>query len=153
MLSLQRVRPAGHRGSHRQVPGLRVSFRNGPLVGFCIYFCLYNIVACSFIPLSVVYMKSAEFNAPPSAIMSVAEAARNCADPMMASRCGLSGEQRKRAAGRSPAAAWPIRMAARVPALGRMRLEKRKPTRLPESEMAATDMMAEGGALNSALFM
>ncbi len=52
--------------------GLRVSFRNGPLVGFCIYFCLYNVVACSFIPLSVVYMKSAEFNAPPSAIMSVA---------------------------------------------------------------------------------
>ncbi len=52
--------------------GLRVSFRNGPLVGFCIYFCLYNVVACSFIPLSVVYMKSEEFNAPPSAIMSVA---------------------------------------------------------------------------------
>ena len=52
--------------------GLRVSFRNGPLVGFCIYFCLYNVVACSFIPLSVVYMKSEAFNAPPSAIMSVA---------------------------------------------------------------------------------
>ena len=52
--------------------GLRVSFRNGPLVGFCVYFCLYNIVACSFVPLSVVYMKSPEFNAPPSAIMSVA---------------------------------------------------------------------------------
>ncbi len=52
--------------------GLGVSFRNGPLVGFCIYFCLYNVVACSFIPLSIVYMKSAEFNAPPSAIMSVA---------------------------------------------------------------------------------
>ncbi len=51
--------------------GLRVSFRNGPLVGFCIYFCLYNVVACSFLPLSIVYMKSAEFNAPPSAIMSM----------------------------------------------------------------------------------
>lgn len=51
--------------------GIRVSFRNGPLVGFCIYFCIYNIIITSYIPLSVVYMKSDEFNATSAAIMTV----------------------------------------------------------------------------------
>ena len=51
--------------------GLRISLRNAPLVGFCIYFCLFNVVASSYIPLTVVYMKSDAFGAPPSAIMTV----------------------------------------------------------------------------------
>lgn len=52
--------------------GLRISFRNAPLVGFCVYFCLYNVVVTSYIPLAVVYMKSDVFNAEPSSIMFAA---------------------------------------------------------------------------------
>lgn len=52
--------------------GLRTSFRNGPLVGFSIYFCFYNLIVSPVIPLAVVYMKSEEFNASPSAIFNMA---------------------------------------------------------------------------------
>lgn len=52
--------------------GLRVSFRNGPLVGFSIYYCFINIVAASYAPLIMVYLKSDVFNASSSSVMTIA---------------------------------------------------------------------------------
>lgn len=52
--------------------GLGVSLRNGPLVGFSIYFCFYSIVSSSIAPLIMVYLKSDVFNATSSAVMRIA---------------------------------------------------------------------------------
>lgn len=52
--------------------GLRVSLRNGPLVGFSIYYCFVNIVASSYAPLMMVYLKSDVFNASSSSVMTIA---------------------------------------------------------------------------------
>ena len=63
--------PQSHAQRYSLREGLGVSLRNGPLMGFCLYFCMINIVAFSFVPLMVVYMKSQALDIAPSAILKL----------------------------------------------------------------------------------
>lgn len=52
--------------------GLRTSLRNGPLVGFSIYFCMVNISMTAFVPLAIVYLRSGLVpDVPEGAIVSL----------------------------------------------------------------------------------
>lgn len=52
--------------------GLKISLRNGPLVGFSIYFCFLSVASSSVSPLIMVYLKSDVFNASSAAVMRIA---------------------------------------------------------------------------------